>query len=425
MNFRTKIAEDGLCYLYPEGYDPANPKEKKIKTEEEARAAFEDFVAKKSRFYPDWIPTNWVPCVFLGHKAPPDRVIEVYSANVKKWMLSDFNKSENVFQDYQGRLHCKNSDKMTEVYNIDGEVLIYSHYEVDSSMNSRVFSNTVARGVNYYTNFESGFRDHTAGNNKAFVKPPGEAIGIEIEVKFKAQKSKSGKEIPDCITKLMFSRWMLENYPEWICERDGSLEGEKRQQHGGLEIISPPLSVKQVKDDLAIILPKCVEMGGIGFKASTPQISYGIHITQNLYGSYTRKEGDRYTWLINSPDLRFFWSALARRSGDLFDRFSGFKEIPSVDGAMRHQADGHYRSVFPRGESAVETRIFRSNLDINAISCMIDICVLAMNFCKQSKVDVTKSSEFVTWVKTKSSPLLKKYLESLRAWDYLDESFAD
>lgn len=405
-------------FVYPEGHTVK--REPKIKTEEEALVAFDSYLKGNTRGYPDWTPDNWVKCVLMGRKAPPDRMIEVWSLGQRYQMVEIFDKKENVFKDWEGKRHLTSTEKPIEVYTITGETKIYSSYNFDSKHG--IYSVLVARGIIKLTDFDPGYRDHSAGSSKSFIKPEGEAIGIEIEVKFK-NVEKDGYIIPDYIAKLLFSHWMKTNYPDWICERDGSLEGERRTYHGGLEIISPPLSVAKLHECLDVILPKCVEMGGIGAKASTSDVAFGIHVTQNLYGPFSRKDGDRYTYLINLPALRPFWQAAAQRYGALFDKFCGFMEIDSVDGAMKHESGSHYRAVFPRGESAVETRIFRSNLQISAVKSIVELCIVAMNYCKQSKVNVNDPAAFITYVKAHASNTLKQYIRHFGGFIAMSNDF--
>lgn len=409
--------KDGIRRLRVE--KNTEPPKAKALTEEGEIKLFEEYIST-GYGYPKIPPSHWKRCSLLNIVVPPSYLVKVFSCghetNISKHLVSKY-----TFRDFENNLYLISTDKQVHVYNEEGENLIMSNYSTGKHI---LYVAPVSRVLHIHTTFNSYFKDHTPGNGKAFNLPVGEAIGIEIEVKF-TPKTKVAKIIPDYITKLYFSKWLHDNFPSWICERDGSLE--EGHQAPGLEMISPPMTVENLNKELEIILPKCVEMGGVGFKASSNNISYGIHITQNLYGNNKLRDGNRYIYLVNSINLRPFWQAAARRSGPKFDKYSGFQLLDGPNYAMDTQSYDHYRSVYPRDNSAVETRIFRSNLDVSAVKCMIEVCVLGMNYCKNVKSNLDSPSDFKDFLKENGSPLFQQWTASIGGWEALSNntSFSD
>lgn len=398
--------------------DPSKSARKPTKalTEAELLEEFERSLANKTPFRYSAQTANlkdWVTCPINGGRFPAKHSTKVMIQGYERTVSKFYESPEQSFIDYRGNRHLFSLDQPIEVYSIDGKVRIAASYEINNSNEIRAVTARVARHTNFYVDFEHGFRDHSAGHNKAFEKPKGEAVGIEIEVAFKSDKS------PCWLNKLAFSAWMLRNYPNWICERDGSLEGAHNKTLSGLEIISPPLPIAKLKADLSIILEKCTEFGGVGYKAMTDEIPYGIHITQNLYGEFSLNDGDRYTYFFNSPAMRAFFANASRRSGHKdFGKYSGFTTVKAVKNAMYSQRENHYRAVYPRGNefSALETRIFRSNLNHSAVCAIIDLCIWTMNYCKDPKNNLDNPQDYVKFLKERAPKTLIKYINSWRGF---------
>jgi hypothetical protein len=350
----------------------------------------------------------WARCSYCGDNIPRDMVLEAYSGKEKITLHPCYKDS--LYTDWKGVVRSNLFEQSVEVYDEKGKCVL-----ARESDRNHFFTSPIVRNRNVYTTFETSFRNHAAGNQKNYVRPEGKAFGIEIEVRFE-----NTGEIPGFINKLLFSKWMKENYPDWVCERDGSLEGPGYHITGGLEMISPPSSAEVLYGQLAAILPKAKSLGAIGFKASTREVVYGIHITHNLYGPYSQNEGDRYCYLVNSALFRQFFAAASHRSTHPeFNRYSGFKDIPEVKGAMRSQMGDHYRATNPRGEgAAIETRIFRSNVNVSAVCSMIELVSLTDDFVKTNP-PLDNPPAYAKFLKDNGSPRFKTWVKSWNGFDLL------
>lgn len=371
-------------------------------TDAQLRAEYELCVKNKTGFrYSRHVRARegWVACPLTGEYFPKDLGASIYYDGAPRLVSPLTAPADSLFTDWKGRVFSSSYCSEISVLCLDGSTKVSSDYFVAREF----FSTKVARYVNAYTDFNTGFRDHTRGDQKAFQRPQGEALGIEIECAFKT-----------CHGKLLFSHWITQNYPAWICERDGSLEGPNHDIDTGLEIVSPPLTFAKLKKDLKQILEKCRELGGVGFDALTDKISYGIHVTQNLYGQNQLRDGNRYIYLINSKQLRKFWREASLRAGHpLFNDYCPFRDTYNEENGMNRPGN-HYQAVYPRGESAVETRIFRSNLNYEAVCSIVELNIITMNYCKNENNPLDNAEHYATFLRANASKGLIQYINS---WD--------
>lgn len=346
----------------------------------------------------------WTQCIYDGCIIPKEHALKVKYRTKDAWIHPRHHKT--LYQDWQGETRSNLTDPPINAYDEKGKATLVPEWASDQVKSARINRNTTV-----YTIFDHGFSDHVAGHNKNFIKPDGDAVGIEIEMNFVPID-----ERPDWIMKLLFSKWIKENYPAWSCERDGSIEGPRNNLTGGLELVSPPMHPDDIKRDLKPILAQAKQFGGVGFKAMNRDTVFGIHITHNLYGQFSKNNGDRFVYLVNNPIFRDFWNGASQRSTHpKFAQFCAFYDIPQVKDAMRSQKENHYRATFPRGEnSAIETRIFRSNLNFHAVSAMIDLVILTSRYVMDNKNSVDDPVSYATFLKASRNEILLKWI---RSWD--------
>jgi hypothetical protein len=267
------------------------------------------------------------------------------------------------------------------------------------------YKSQISRNTWITSTFDTNFY----GNKNApkdWVVPDGDTVGIEIEMLF-----------PDVISKLKFSTWLNKEHRGWHCEYDGSLQDHGNAGDNGLELISPPLLVDDMMRVIEPICLKAIELGGMGFPAG---IFYGMHVTNRvpkmIRGGATRDEiASRYICLLNAPELRPFWQVFARRKGESFLTYCPFKDVKMETCLVTETGpgmgrDAHRRAVFVRNKTLLETRIFRSNLNVRQVRANIEICYLTMLFCRGNQFSLTDLSKYVKFLEDNMSDDLKKIL---------------
>lgn len=270
-----------------------------------------------------------------------------------------------------------------------------------SSSLRNVFSSPVARKVTVYHLFNSYFRNHEGAARKNYVKPKGEAFGIEIEMKF-----------PTVFSKLRFSHYVGNNFPDWITERDGSLEDKGKAGLGGLELVSPPLSYNKLLTQLEPILKEARAQSGIGHEAG---VFYGIHLNVNIYGENTDRTARRLVCIINDPQLRIFWETLSRRRGSAaMQEYCQFKDV-LPETCLKTESVDHYRAAYCRLDgngyfnNCVEVRIFRSNLKYASVKITVEIMKLTLDFC-MGKNDIKDYAAYRDYIYSNASSELKEFI---------------
>jgi len=266
------------------------------------------------------------------------------------------------------------------------------------------FSSQVARRNNICSTFKTNFYGYGRGP-RDWAIPEGDTIGVEIEMLF-----------PSLERKIQFSSWVGQNFTGWICEYDGSLEDHGEAGERGLELISPPLLIENMQDQVTKICEKAIELGGMGFQAG---VFYGMHVTQSIpksvrNGPTKSMIASRYIALLNEPALRPFWQLVARRKGESFSMYSPFKDIDIETCLITERGENeryaHRRSVFVRNNNLLETRIFRSNLSPIQVRSNIEICSIAMQFCKSPEFSLTNLRFFYDFLQKNMSKDLRACL---------------
>lgn len=255
----------------------------------------------------------------------------------------------------------------------------------------RVFKGIrISRNISHNSLDPVYFKQHSgigmsAASVKKYKKPTGEVFGIELEMVFDA-----GKELDGIRNKLLFSKYIGENFPEWVTERDGSLE-DNCENSGkvdlitcNLELVSPPLSFESLKNALKKIIPVARELGAV-----CPDDYYGLHITANLA---TRKTivPERFIRIVN--ENRELWEEQSGRKKSKqikkYAPFFHFDDYGSV--ANIYDTGTHYFSTYPRNRSgtAIEVRIFKCEIDTDYLLEKISLVRKAVKFSK-TQADVS------------------------------------
>lgn len=262
------------------------------------------------------------------------------------------------------------------------------------------------------------FKEHSGssfGGVKKFTRPTGSSFGIEIELAFK------GDNLDGVANKLIFSQWVAENYPDWITERDGSLEdwchaNNTSLQNSCLELVSPPLTFTSLSRDIPIILDKIKELNGF-----IPSEWFGIHITSNIYGRHIKKSAVKFIKTVHAQESARFWKLISMRGGsDSLKKFAylhRYSSIPDED-LIDYCLSDHYRAVFPRNSSgsALETRIFKSTVEPHILLSIIELIMLLTQF------SLSTEDHWLKYLSANSSRLLLDFIDfcGLSSMMYLD-----
>lgn len=264
-----------------------------------------------------------------------------------------------------------------------------------------IFSNRFADGARdfYTTRPTHFFAWHKAPREAQHKKFVGEYFGIEIEMKF---KDKWGKA--------KFCEYVFNSTNGvWFGERDGSLERDGGAGECGVEMVSPPHTIKEFEKVLPPILDFAVQNGGLGHEAG---IFYGLHVNCNLPSKNTDKTTIGVISLVNNPQLKTFWEKIGRRQAT---KFCEFKTIDPETCLQTESAD-HYRSVFVRRreQNCIEIRIFRSTLSSDVVLATLELINLTMRFastvegCEYKNVQLFSNS-----ILSNASTKLRNYLQAV------------
>lgn len=367
-------------------------------------------------------------CVFTNFLIPEDVAVLIYNrpdsgpvGHIHKAFAKDSDRL--FYDDIANKFSLECGHKMP--YFKEDWTVGYAHNRTLSieHSNLRMFTSVTMRNRSIHSRIDPVFKEHSAGANKSFVKPTGEAFGIEIEMSFKMEKDDPVNLI-GLGNKLKFSRWVADNYPDWICERDGSLEPSDKGNAGpcGLELVSPPLAYIDHLQHLPIILEKARSLGGKGFIKGNEY--YGIHITTNVYGKPMQKCADRLIYFVNHPNLRNFWTLCARRNGPALSQYCPFQDGLVLGESLKNQYayENHYRSIHPRNSNgnAVEWRIFRSTLATQGMCAILELVKLTQDFCFDSINDLDNPGSFLAHLKSKMSSTLREWLDNFNGLEILE-----
>lgn len=277
-----------------------------------------------------------------------------------------------------------------------------------SSVNNgkvQLFASRVSRGKDLWSSFNTFFKEHAAAHRKRFIVPKGECFGVEIEMLFAT-----------VFGKLRFSSFVGNSYPQWSCERDGSLEDRGDAGDCGLELVSPPLPTEQLMKELEIITEAAIKHGGMGHQAG---IWYGMHINVNIYDRNKLDTAAKFICLINHPKLRLFWQNVSRRKGASVEEFCQFQNVKQ-DTCLMTESRDHYRAAFYRdGANCVEVRIFRSNLKHLTLKVSVEILKVALDFCIKND-NINDLNAFKAYITQNASSDLINYLDKIGSMKALE-----
>lgn len=344
-------------------------------------------------------------------------------------------RGEHEYTDISGRIkYCETKARLylDEIWNVTRHCddctpdFVYTETgrkKTASGLIGRIPHITQVRASKFRSIYYVGvcpFREHTGaghGGVKAFKKPSGEAFGIEIEMCFPDEDLFKGIE-----RKLAFAEWVRSNHPDWITERDGSLEDSCRGTRGSaravnqyedhnLELVSPPLTENQLKKQLPLIINKAIELG-----AQTRKIGdwYGLHVTSNIFGPAIRKSACKMISTVNARKYRQFWHAVSNRpKSAVLKRYAPFLEVNKENALeVALNRGNHYMAAYPRTDSggAVEIRIFQANIDIDYTLAIIELVAILSKFSMKKE-----DGEWLAFLKEEASPNLMEYLISSSA----------
>lgn len=394
------------------------------------RPSFTEDEIKYLSLHPDKVKNPWVEFVrdrFAGYNIPKNNAQEIFNIPVAsndqngkcyiaKNQLDAHIKGGNIFLDELCDKYVYDNNKIAYISKNWGikytSVNTANYYH----SNGKIHNCIIARQTNQYCSHifsenKSYFVEHSNGANKSFLRPSGEAFGIEIEMSFKSS-TKGVDQYQGAANKLKFASWVHDNYPDWICERDRSLEETSKGNAGvaGLELVSPPLDLETHKKVLPIILDKAKEFGATAFIPNNE--FFGIHVTTNLYGKSTSKLGDRIVYFINNKIFRDFWFACAKRKGQAVLEYAPFFDNLTLGSAFASQSgsNNHYRAVNPRGSSALEVRIFRSTLAHLGVCAILDLMKITQDYCMITSSDLDNPSDFFNFINENADENLKEWL---------------
>lgn len=240
----------------------------------------------------------------------------------------------------------------------------------------------ITRNKKLYSTVSTNYVEHNQKRN--FAQPARDSLvfGLELELLF-----------PSYTNKIVFSAWLEKYYPNWVAMRDGSLEDAGQAGEGGLELVSPPLSLEQHRDETTKIVSFAKKLGGQGYVEGNTY--YGMHVNINIPHSQKvswQTVAKRLIVLVNNPYLRNFWQTAARRQGPVFDEYCPFRMV-QFDTCLRTESQDHYRTAHYRPDTqCVEIRIFRSNLSYKIIDATLELMKICVMYCQQDNYDITVKS---------------------------------
>lgn len=290
-------------------------------------------------------------------------------------------RADSIFFDEIDGVHRSTEDRVIPIK-------AWYRYDYITTHSKRDFRNIrISRNVSHYTLDPVHFKQHSGvgmGLNtvKKFKKPRGEAFGIELEMVFDCGDSIAGVK-----NKLLFSKFIAENFPEWITERDGSLEdncqlvGRNELVDCNLELVSPPLSVRDLESCLEVIIPTALKLG-----ACCIGDWYGLHITANL-ATKNISTPERFIRIVN--ENKKIWEEASGRKGSIhlnkYAKFFKLKDYGDVAGVFH--SGGHYFSTYPRNASgsAIEVRIFQCKIDFDYLMEKITLVQRLLKYSKTNE----------------------------------------
>lgn len=381
-----------------------------------------DDVRNKTIVNKDYLESRgWVLCSYYGHLFPKEEVTKVYTGyeNFLKDKVSFICKkaTRNVCKDTFLKKDFLQED-IYECYIGDNKYkIVGSHlrYKIDSGEIHKEPAR-ITRNASVYTDFPHYYYDNKKAP-KNWKLPSGDTFGIELEVKF-----------PDALSKLRFSGWLKTEFPNWCCERDGSLEdiaGDGNSKDGGLELISPPLNFEDLVEQIKKIIPVMSSHRALGH--DTGSELYGLHITHGVVknGYIQYEQGANFIRLINDPNTLDFWRNVSRRQPNKYCKYIGNYEARiashALDGFTKsYDTNNHYNSICVReGSTAIETRILRSTINAKTLISSVEMIKLIHEVCGKEPYNAIR---YIDYVVKNASPNLTKLLDktaALMAFNYL------
>lgn len=278
------------------------------------------------------------------------------------------------------------------------------------------YSSQISRKASIYAASKLPLYEHTGvaiGGPKNFKKPTDEAFGIEIETVFKTGCPKDSLR-----NKILFALWLKDNFPDWIVERDGSLEdglskiNQSDFRHCCAEIVSPPMSLEDLNRSLPVIISQLKK-----FNAAAQRVGdfFAIHITANIYDKPALVKMAR---AVYDPELSSFWKKVSGRpqsdgfvgnTGKAYCKLLDFRATSDTDLVDIIMSD-HYRAFFARSSgSAGELRIFQTRINRRYVLDILELTALLSRFGHSSH------SNWLEFLNDNSSQYLTAYLKECGA----------
>lgn len=277
----------------------------------------------------------------------------------------------------------------------------------------------------FFCDFDTFYYDNHKSPKDIWQIPTGETFGIEIEMNFS-----------DALSKLKFSKELHDIYPNWFCERDGSLQDYDSNDNGGLgglELISPPLNFDNLVKESAAICNILKKYNVKAFKAGE---FFGLHVTHSIKN---HKQGSNYIRYVHSNKLREFWRSVSRRNENKFCKYNNnmCNDLAGFNYDLAYLTKGynnenHYMATCVRdNKKAIETRIFASTKGPKTLAATLELIKLTNQF-SEFDFNVSKYAKFIAenasrnlagFLKNRGSLGCLEVIDTQESYDDEQESF--
>lgn len=191
-----------------------------------------------------------------------------------------------------------------------------------------------------------------------------------------------------------------------IGERDGSLDDRK-----GIEIIGPPLSLKEYQDENGIWLKFLSRIKGkaLGWDADRDNKGYGLHISVNRAAMSTYHSGKLIVFINQNKD---FCEKIAGRKNIHYCKFDNRKKVTEGKRSWSEK----YEALSIASDKRLECRMFRSTINPKGFLKNVEFLASAVEFTKNASAQHLTAENYQQWLKknTRNYKHIARFLKILK-----------
>lgn len=381
-----------------------------------ATASLDEFTANHRRYtelsklYYNHISkdSRWILCGWRNMFVPVESTVETFQGyRVCKFdVIYDELHEQYFIPDLTPSAHVIYKDKLIRVADPLLDKSLWQAYIISNRF--RLYS---AEPLAFVEHSGAGF-----GEPKKYKAVKGKYIGLEIECCIDDGNAET-PPIQKAFEKVLVAKDIKSHYPDFVIERDGSLERGVDEvsdylHESCLEIVLPPYTVEELNAKLVNLVPL---LKSHKIVASNIGDFFAVHATLNIESP---DQAIKLLRTVYDKNLNTFWRKVSSRQNNLgFNKLSEkpYCQLIDIEGLSNNDLlavsrENHYKAAYLRASGAIEIRIFQTKINLKYLQNIVELCSILWDF------SVSSSSDWIDFLRSNASGCLLAYCDSVYAF---------